>query len=93
MGSGGISKGAVVGPFLGRGVHKATLYRWIDAVLASRRPGQAAVRSLEDAVSARAARGSDPTAEVAAEVQAHLPRIPRFEDVAGTRTFEQDHAF
>jgi hypothetical protein len=87
MGSIGIRKSAIVGPFLGRGVHKATLYRWVDATLASGRPGQAAVRSMEDAVIARAARGSDPTAEVVAEVGARLPAIPRFEEVAGRPTF------
>jgi hypothetical protein len=87
VGAKGIVKAAVVKPFLGRGVHQATLYRWFNAIMASGKPGQHVVRKVEKAAARRAARSAaDPAAAAAAvvaEAKALMPIAPKIEHVIG----------
>jgi hypothetical protein len=39
VGPGGLSKSDIVKPFLARGTARSALFRWVDAVLASGKPG------------------------------------------------------
>jgi hypothetical protein len=88
IGADGLVKATVVKPFLGRGVHQATLYRWFDAIMATGRPGQRAVRKIEKAAERRVARSvADPAAaaaEVVAEARALMPLAPKIEHVLGS---------
>jgi hypothetical protein len=86
LGSAGFCKQTIVKRFLGRGTARSTIYRWIDATLASGAPGQAEARAIREAVAIRAARVSDPIAEVIEEMIVHLPALVRLEDVCGTGT-------
>jgi hypothetical protein len=86
MGIGGFRKDQVVEKFLGRGAAVSSLYRWIDATIASGKPGQAAVRAVKRAAKARAARTPDPVAEIVEEVRECLPAVVRLEEVSGTPT-------
>ena len=87
-----MSKGAVVERFIGQGVSRATLFRWIDASIASGKPGQAAVRAVKKAAAKRAVatprrhRARRPTEEIVEEMAGHLPAMVRLEDIAGTPT-------
>jgi hypothetical protein len=67
--------------FKDRGVSEATLYRWIDATIASGKPGQAVARKVQEAATARAARTDDPVADVVADVKDRLPVIVRVDDL------------
>jgi hypothetical protein len=80
----GVSKRDLVRRFSNKGTSDATLYRWIEASLASGKPEQAAVRSVKAA--ARGRRGADPAASVVAAVSETLPAMVRLEDVSGTPT-------
>jgi hypothetical protein len=82
------SKADLVKRFLGHGVSQATLYRWIEASVASGRPGQAMVRAVKKAAAKRAAKSSParPTARILDDVREHLPAAVRLEDVSGTPT-------
>jgi hypothetical protein len=79
-------KEPIVQRFIGRGAAVSSLYRWIDASIASGKPGQAAVRAVKKAVKARAARTPDPVSEIVEEVREHLPAAVRLEEVSGTPT-------
>jgi predicted S18 family serine protease len=81
-------KEPVVQKFLGRGAAASTLYRWIDASIASGKPGQAAVRAVKKAAAVRAARTPDPVAEVVEEIRECLPATVRLEEVTGTPTIK-----
>jgi hypothetical protein len=87
-----LSKGALVERFLGQGVSRATLFRWIDASIATGKPGQAAVRAVKKAAAKRIEhpprrhRARRPTAEMVEDMAEHLPAVVRLEDVAGTPT-------
>jgi hypothetical protein len=87
IGTGGLVKADVVRPFVGRGVHLATIYRWFDAIMASGKPGQRLAKQVQRAADRRAARsGGDPAAveaEVRAEAGALMPVAPRLEHVIG----------
>lgn len=86
------SKGALVERFLNKGVSRATLFRWIDASIASGRPGQAAVRAVKKAAAKRIEhpprrhRARRPTEEMVEEMTEHLPAVVRLEEVSGTPT-------
>ena len=69
-----LDRGALVRRFEDQGVSARTRYRWLADFLDSGRAGQALVRRVEDAAAARAARTSDPAAEVAREVGELLPK-------------------
>jgi hypothetical protein len=86
IGIGGFRKESVVQKFLGRGASASSLYRWIDATIASGKPGQAAVKAVKRAAKVRAARTPDPVGEIVAEVREHLPAVVRVEEIAGTPT-------
>ena len=86
LGPEGFNKASIIKPFLGRGAHQATLYRWVDAIMTSGRPGQHAVRKLKSAAAERAAHTPDPVAEVVEGVKARLPVIARVEDLGGGKT-------
>jgi len=60
-------KVAVVNRFMGQGASRATLYRWVDAPLASGRVGQHLTRKVKEAAAKRARRSPEPAREVAAE--------------------------
>jgi hypothetical protein len=80
------SKASVVRPFLTR-CSQATLYRWINNILAAGKPGQHAVRKVKEAAEARASRTADPVAEVVEAIRVRLPEVVRIEDVgAGSTT-------
>lgn len=83
VGPDGLSKSDIVKPFLGRGAARSTLFRWVDAVLASGKPGQVVTKQVKAAAAARAARTPDPVADVVEEVRALLPVAPRIEDAIG----------
>jgi hypothetical protein len=86
------SKGALVERFLNKGVSRATLFRWIDASIASGRPGQAAVRAVKKAAAKRIEhpprrhRARRSTEEMVEEMTEHLPAVVRLEEVSGTPT-------
>lgn len=88
IGADGLVKATVVKPFFGRGVHQATLYRWFDAIMATGRPGQRAMRKIEKAAIRRTARSAaDPAAaaaEVVAEAKALMPLAPKIEHILGS---------
>ncbi|MBV9250327.1 MAG: hypothetical protein JO227_13915 [Acetobacteraceae bacterium] len=84
IGPDGFDKAAVVKKFLGRGVSRATLYRWVDAVLATGKPGAAVVQKVKAAAKERAARTSDPAEDAAAEAVEKLPAVVKVEDITGT---------
>jgi predicted S18 family serine protease len=79
-------KEPIVQKFSGRGASVSSLYRWIDASIASGKPGQAAVRAVKRAAKARAARTPDPVAEIVEEVRECLPAVVRLEEVTGAPT-------
>jgi hypothetical protein len=79
-------KEPIVHRFIGRGAAVSSLYRWIDASIASGKPGQAAVKAVKKAAKARASRTPDPVGEIVDEVRERLPVTVRLEDVAGTPT-------
>jgi hypothetical protein len=81
-------KEPIVQQFLGRGAAVSSLYRWIDASIASGKPGQAAVKAVRKAAKARAARTPDPVGEVVEEVRERLPAVVRLEEVSGTPTLK-----
>lgn len=71
-------RAAVVRPFLGRGVHRATLFRWVASVLASGKPAVHVTRLVVRAAEARSARQPDPAAaaaEIAAEMGKAIPAL------------------
>lgn len=86
VGPDGLSKSAIVKPFLDRGVVRSTLFRWVDAVLASGKPGQVITKQVKAAAAARAARTPDPVGEVVEEVRALMPVVPRIEHAIGEGT-------
>jgi hypothetical protein len=79
-------KSDLVNRFSKQGAGASTLYRWIDAFIASGKPGQAAVRAVKAAAKARAARTPDPIAEIVDEARALLPAVVRLEEVTGAPT-------
>jgi hypothetical protein len=83
MGPAGLNKLAIAKPFMARGGKQSTLYRWIDAILESGKPGQHVARKVKEAAEERAARVPDPVAEVVEEVAVHLPTIVPIEVVGG----------
>jgi hypothetical protein len=72
----------VVRKFGGRGSDRATLFRWIDRIIASGRPDQALTKVVRAATAKRAKREKDPAAAAAAEVAASLPAVVTIDDVA-----------
>jgi hypothetical protein len=87
LGPDGVSRIEVLRPFMKRGVHRASLYRWYDEYLESGKPGQHITKQVRAAVQARAERaaeaGTDVMDEAAAELQAMLPDVLRPEDLIG----------
>jgi hypothetical protein len=81
IGPHGFRKDVIVKRFLDRGAsnNKPTLYRWIDATLASGKPGRRVAEMVKEAVAARAARTPEPAADAAAEVVEQLPAVMRVE--------------
>jgi hypothetical protein len=82
VGSGAFNRATVVKVFLARGAKQSTVYRWIDAVLGSGKPEERAARAITAAASERSQRTQDPAKEVAGEVAAKLPTVPRLEHIA-----------
>jgi hypothetical protein len=84
------NRSVVVKPFLGRGSSQSTIYRWVDAALATGKVGQAMVRGIKAAADARVAPRKHDTPSASAEKSAAaladlLPAIATLEDVAGIR--------
>ena len=78
------SKADVVRRFMDRGASRATLFNWVNAVLASGKPGQHVARIVKEAAEARAARTPEPAKEVAGEIATMLPvRVSMDEVVKG----------
>lgn len=73
VGPSGFVKDVVVRPFLGRGVHVATLYRWVDSCLISGRPAAAATAAIKAKVNAIIAKAPDPAEAATGEVLARIP--------------------
>jgi hypothetical protein len=86
VGPRGFAKDEVVRRFLDRGTSRSTLYAWVGQALASGRPGQIAAQAVKEAAEERAARTSDPVAEVVAEVAEYLPVMVRPEHMVGMPT-------
>lgn len=72
----------IVRAFEGRGA-RATLFRYVERVMASGKPTQAVARQIKDAAAARAEL-PDPPASAAAAVAAKLPAVVKIEDVASS---------
>jgi hypothetical protein len=87
IGVGGLAKAEVVKPFVNRGVHLATLYRWFDAIMASGKPGQRLAKRVKRAAGRRVAKSADDPAAAAAEVRAELaealPTVVKVDEVLG----------
>lgn len=83
-----IDRPGLVRELAGRGVGRATAYRWVaEAIEAdAERRGQA--DALAAAVAARAARTEHPAADAAQEIVTRLPKVVRLEDVAGAGTIQ-----
>src|ERR1700676_1490865 len=56
----GLSRVEIVRRFSKRGTSDATLYRWIEASIATGKPGQAAVRAVKKAAAVRERQMADP---------------------------------
>ena len=76
------NRATVVRPFLVEGGKQATLYRWIDQILASGSPEQHLARVVEMAAADRVAKEASPGAGVAAEVRSKLPATVKIEHIA-----------
>lgn len=83
IGPDGLDKTACLEPFLDRDVARSTLFRWVDAVLASGRRAARIAKVVEAAAEARAARVPDPAADAAREAVEQLPRPVRPEGITG----------
>jgi hypothetical protein len=86
LGPTGFSKDAIVKRFLNRGTTRSSIYRWVNAALATGRPGQAASRAIKEAAAIRVARASGSGNDVTREIAAHMPMVVRLEDATGTAT-------
>jgi hypothetical protein len=86
LGHEGFCKAAIVKPLLGRGTHQATLYRWVDAILASGMPSQHVMKVVKEAAAVRAVRSPDPVSEVVEDLKGRLPIIARLDDLRGGST-------
>ena len=76
---------AVAARFADRGVHRATLFRWVAAAVASGHLGQAVGRQIAQSAERRAAAGQDP-AEAAAELIAErMPEVTTLDDIGSAR--------
>jgi hypothetical protein len=76
-------RSSVVNQFLDRGAGKSTLFRWVNEVIDSGRPGQHVARIVQAAAAERAARAVDPAADVAIAIAAKLPIRVTAEDMTG----------
>lgn len=84
IGSSAINKKTAIGPFIGR-ASQATLYRWVDAILATGRADEHAARTIAAAGEAQAAKAPAAPltpAEVGERVATKLPTVPRVEHIA-----------
>jgi hypothetical protein len=72
----------VVRQFGGRGSDRATLFRWVDRIVAGGRPDQALTKVVKTAAAKRAKRSKDPAAAAAVEAVASLPAVVTIDDVA-----------
>ncbi len=73
----------IVRRFAGRGVDRATLYRWLQRLRESGRMGAHLAERMHEAAVARAARTDEPVVDLADEVRARLPAIPTPDTIAG----------
>jgi hypothetical protein len=78
-----LDRAAIVRGFAGHAASDRTLFRWIAGFIDSGRAGQALARRVEGAAAARAARTSDPVAEVAHEVGELLPKSVTPDKIVG----------
>jgi hypothetical protein len=85
LGPNGFSKDVVVRRFLDR-AGKSNLYRWLDEVIASGRPGQHLARVVKEAAAKRAETSPDPARAAAEEVATKLPVVVSPGEIAGTGT-------
>ena len=79
-----LDRGAVVRKFMDRGVHRATLFRWIESVIKSGRPVQEATRKAQAKARAaeKAAKPKLPTAaKSAAKTAERMPARMSVDDV------------
>jgi hypothetical protein len=72
----------IVHLFEGRGVHKATLYRWAARYRDSGVPGVRLAEKVKAAVIERATRVHDPARDAASEIVSKLPTVIRVDDIA-----------
>jgi hypothetical protein len=82
IGPTGFHREVVVERFLDR-AGRSTLYRWIDAILASGSPGRHLARTVQAAAVKRAARTTEPAADAALELARRLPPVISVDDMAG----------
>jgi hypothetical protein len=82
VGVDGLKRVAIMKRFAGRGVSEATLYRWIDSILAGGMADQHMARVIEAAAAERIARDPEPGRSIAAEVRTKLPTAPKVEHIA-----------
>lgn len=84
IGPDGFAKDGVVKRFVGRGTGRSTIYRWVDVILASGKPGQHIAKAVERAAAARAATTPDPAVAAAGEVIERLPAVVRLDEMVRT---------
>jgi hypothetical protein len=82
VGVAAFNRATVVRPFLVEGGKQATLYRWIDQILASGSPDEHLAKVIEGAAADRIAKESVPGAGMAAEVRTRLPATVKIEHIA-----------
>lgn len=88
IGPSGFSKDAIVRRFVDRGAGRTTLYRWVDACLASGEPGQRLARQVKVAAERRAKRPAKPAEDAAREMAEALPAVITVGDTAGSSAID-----
>src|SRR5271166_2029531 len=86
LGPKALDKADIVRRFADRGVHRVTLYKWIEKFIESGVPGQALARQVKSATAARIKRHKEPEAAAkaaATDVVASLPVAVTLDDIAG----------
>ena len=81
---GQVDKLSIAREFMGRGLSKATVYRWIKDILASGRPGMAIEAKVIEATRARAQRTAEPARDAAEAIVTMIPPMATLGDMTGT---------
>lgn len=77
--------GTIAAQFANRGVHQATIYRWVAGARASGKLGQAIGADIKRSAERRAAAGQDPAEAAADLIAERLPELTTLDDIGSAR--------